>query len=97
MITVVLPLFIAKAEQRLCTVILVKVTVQFSLLFGTRSNVVVKCMDIQGKLYTNSLVVEFPKVDPGLMYKNIDTCWDICNKFSAHVVWRMSKTVLLYF
>ena len=31
--SVVLPLHIAKAEQRLCTVILAKSTVQFSLLF----------------------------------------------------------------
>lgn len=81
--SLVLPLHIAKAEQRLCTVILAKGTVQSSLLFGTRNSVEVKCMDIKGKLYTLSLVIDFPKDDPGLMYENIDTCWGICNKFRS--------------
>ena len=65
----------------LVAAILVKVTVQFSLLFGTSGNVEVKCMGIKGKLYINSLVIDFPKDDPGLMYENIDTCCSICNKF----------------
>ena len=39
-------------------------------------------MDIKGILYTLSLVIDFPKDDPGLMYENIDTCCGICNTFS---------------
>ena len=65
----------------LVTVFLVKVTLKFSLLFSTRGNVEVKYMGIKGKLYINSLVIDFPKDDPGLMYENIDTCCSICNKF----------------
>ena len=62
----------------LVTVVLIKGTVQLSLLFGTRGNVEVKCMGIKGKLYINSLVIDFRKDDPGLMYENIDTCRSIC-------------------
>ena len=79
LISVALPLYIAKTEQRLCTEILVKVTLQFSLLFGTHSNGEVKYMDIKEILYTNSLVIDFPKDDPEIMYENIDTCWSICS------------------
>ena len=35
----------------------------------------------QGKLYTNSLVIDLPKDEPGLMYENIDTCCGVSNKF----------------
>ena len=38
LISVVLSFHIAKREQRLCTESLIKVTMQFSLLFGTHSN-----------------------------------------------------------
>ena len=38
-------------------------------------------MDIKRKLYTNSLVIDFPKDDPGLMYENIDTFCGISNTF----------------
>ena len=64
LISVALPLYIAKTEQRLCTEILVKVTLQFSLLFGTHSNAEVKYMDIKGKLYTYSLVIHVSKQRP---------------------------------
>ena len=64
LISVALPLHIAKTEQLLCTEILVKVTLQFSLLFGTQSNAEVKYMDIKGKLYTYSLVIDVPKQRP---------------------------------
>ena len=64
LISVALPLHIAKTEQRLCTEILVKVTLQFSLLFGTHSNSEVKYMDIKVILYTKSLVIDFPKQRP---------------------------------
>ena len=64
LISVVLPLHIAKTEQRVCTEIPVKVTLQFSLLFRTHSNAEVKYMDIRGILYTNSLVIDFPKQRP---------------------------------
>ena len=74
LISLVLPLLIAKAEQCLCTVILVKVTAHFSMLFDTRINVEVKYIDTTEKLYTNSLVIDFPKDDPEIMYENIDTC-----------------------
>ena len=80
LISVALPLHIAKTEQRLCTLILVEVTLQFSLLFGTNSKAQVKHVDIKGKLYTNSLVIDFPKKQP-IAYENIDTCWGISNKF----------------
>ena len=40
LISVVLPLLIAKAEQCFCTVILVNVTEYISLFFDTRSNVI---------------------------------------------------------
>ena len=80
LISVVLALHIAKAEQRLCTLILIKVTVQLSLLFATRSNVEVKYMDIKGILYTNLPVTDFPRNDLGLMYEKIDPCWSICNR-----------------
>ena len=71
-ISVVLNLHIAKAEQRLCIEILAKVTVQLSLLCGTRSNVEVEYKDIKRKLYTNSPVNDFPKDDLRLMYEKID-------------------------
>ena len=64
LISVAVPLNIAKTEQRLCTEILVKVTLQFSLLFGTHRNTEVKYMDIKGKLYTYSFVIDFPKQRP---------------------------------
>ena len=64
LISVALPLHIAKTEQRLRTEILVKVTLQFSLLFGTHSSAKIKYMDIKGILYTNSLVIDFPKQRP---------------------------------
>ena len=64
LITVALPLDITKTEQRLCTEMLVKVTLQFSLLFGTHSNAEVKYMDIKGKIYTYSLVIDVPKQRP---------------------------------
>ena len=44
------------------------------MLFDTRINVEVRYMDIKEKLYTNSLVIDFPKDDPEIMYENIDTC-----------------------
>ena len=59
LISVVLPVLIAKAEQCFC-----EVTAHFSLLFDTRSNVQVRSTDITEKLYTNSLVIDFPKDDP---------------------------------
>ena len=64
LISVALPLHIARTEQRLCTEILVKVALQFSLLFGTHSNAEVQYMNIDGILYTNSLVIDFPKQRP---------------------------------
>ena len=64
LISVALPLHIARTEQRFCTEILVKVTFQFLLLFGTHSNAEVKYMNIKGILYTNSLVIDFPKQRP---------------------------------
>ena len=67
------------AEQCFCTVTLVKVTAHFSSLFDAPSNVEVKYMDITEKLYTHSLVIDFPKDDPEIMYENIDTCWSICS------------------
>ena len=49
--SVALPLHIAKAEERLRTVILVKVSVQFSLLFGEYS---FNCRRLfQGRLMAN--------------------------------------------
>ena len=69
-----LALHTAKAEQRLCTLILIKVTVQLSWLFATRSNVEVKYVDIKGILYTNLPVTDFPNNDLGLMHEKIDPC-----------------------
>ena len=77
LISVVLSLHIAKIEQRLCTVILVKVTVYLSLLFGIHSREEVKFMDITGKLYINLPVMDFPKDDPGLMCEKIYCCCGI--------------------
>lgn len=62
LISIALPLHIAKTEQHLRTKILVKVILQFSLFsFGTHSNAEVKYMDNKGILYSNSLVINFPK------------------------------------
>ena len=74
LISVVLPLHIAAVEQHFCTVILVNVAVQLSLLFGTRSNDEEKDVDIKGKLYTNLHGIDFPKDDRGLMCEKNDPC-----------------------
>ena len=39
-----------------------------------------KYIDIKGKLYNNSPIIDFPKNDPGLMYESIDTSWSIYNR-----------------
>ena len=78
--SVVLALHIAKAEQRLSTLILIKVTVQLSMIFATRSNVEVKYTDIKGILYTNLPVTDFSNNNLGLMYEKIDPCWSTCSR-----------------
>ena len=49
-------------------------------------------MDIMGKLYTNSPVIDFPKDNLGLMYEKL-----ILVGAFAIGIWRMGRTVLPYF
>ena len=52
-------------------------------------------MDIMEKLYTNSLVIDFPKDDPEIMYENIDTCWGICSFCPSYTGDEQDTTALL--
>ena len=77
--SVVLPLHIAKAEERLCTVILVNVFCTVSIVIWYILVIIIdgNYEAIKGKFYPNSLVVDSFKDDLWLMYENIDTCWGI--------------------
>ena len=81
LISVVLPLHIAKTEKRWCSVILVKGTLQFHcylvLIVMRKWNTLTS----RGNFTLIHLLSTFSKNDPWLMYENIDTCWVIWNKF----------------